>query len=75
MSITWDGDQFVEGERNKKEKERKERKRRKKREREGEERERERGRKGSRRSDDRNLVNQEVKFVYSMRTTGLRSKR
>ena len=50
----------------KKRKERKEREE-KNRDRGGEERERERRRKGKRCSDDRNLLEQEVKSVYSMR--------
>ena len=57
-------------EKRKERKEREERKReRRRREREGEERERERGRKGSRRSDGQNSLDQDVKVVYSTRAT------
>ena len=72
MSIKWDGDQFVEGERNKKERKEKgngkeeKKEKRQRRRRKGE---RERGKKGSRHFDGRNSSDQEVKSVYSMRTT------
>ena len=65
------GDQFVEERRSKKERRRKKRMERKerKKEREKEKKGRETGRKGNMRYDGRNSLDQEVKFVYSMRVT------
>ena len=59
-SIKREGNQFVEEESNKKERKEKKERRKKEREREG---------KGNWRFDGRNLSDQEVKSVYSMRAT------
>ena len=66
-SIKGEANQFVEKETNKKEM--KEKKKKKKKRERMRKMERERGRKGNRRSDGRNLSDQEVKFVYSTRAT------
>ena len=61
-SIKGEGNQFIEEESNKKERNEKKERRKKKSE-------RERGGKGNQRFDSRNLSDQEVKSIYSMRAT------